>query len=280
MSKIRVDSSVSAQNIKYINSFNLETKFYNQIEFWDKYKNNMDETVRAEVTVNLIPKEVTSVLDVGCGNGTVTNMINRSFVVGLDIVRTPLTELKNHAIQGIINMMPIKPKKIDLILLTEVLEHLDDEMYSEAISEIKRLESEYILITVPSDEDLKLDLCKCSVCGNLFNINHHYRVFDKDNIQREFPEYNVTTIKYETYRIYPNRFLIKIKQTFGVYAYAKDAVCNKCGASSIRPNNSLRYIFGGLNRLDRLFKRCLRRKKPYHLMILLKRKTVKVSEFG
>ena len=48
---------------------NIELKYYDQKEVWKGYDNNITEINRAKKTINLIPDDVKSVLDIGCGNG-------------------------------------------------------------------------------------------------------------------------------------------------------------------------------------------------------------------
>ena len=168
---------------------NIELKYYDQKDVWKKYDNNITEIKRAKKVITLIPDDVKSVLDIGCGNGIVTDMIEKPFVVGLDFAKIPLAQVKTDVIRASIDRLAIKSKKFDLVVLTEVLEHLDDETYIKAIKEIKRLKVNYLLVTVPFNENVELGLCKCSVCGNLFNASYHYRKFDNSWFNKEFLEY-------------------------------------------------------------------------------------------
>ena len=251
---------------------NIERKYYDQKEVWENYDDNITQINRAKETINLIPEDVKSVLDIGCGNGIVTNMIEKPFVVGLDFAKIPLTQVETNAVQASIDRLPTKSKTFDLIILTEVLEHLDDEIYIKAIEEIKRLKGNYILITVPFDENVELGLCKCSVCGNLFHGSHHYRRFDNSWFNEEFPEYSMEKIKYASYSIPPNEKLDNIKYKFGVHTYSEVAVCNRCGNRPIRPNRILKRTFDGLNILSIVIKMFLKIRRPYHQMVLLKRR--------
>lgn len=249
----------------------IELKYYNQEEVWDKYHDNISEINRGKEIVDLIPKNVTSVIDIGCGNGIVTNMINKSFVVGLDFAKIPLVQVNKNKILAAIDLLPVKSKKFDLILLCEVLEHLDDGAYNKTIREIKRLSSPYLIISVPFEENVDLSRCKCDSCGNYFNINHHYRTFDIDTVKGEFPEYVVEKIKYTSCRISSNEKLIKLKHKFGVYLYSDVAVCNKCGGHPMKPNRILRYVFGVLSATDNIKNKYLKIKKPYHVIMLLRK---------
>lgn len=251
---------------------NNELSYYNQNEVWNGY-NNLHERRRAKEVIDLIPNEITTVLDIGCGNGIITNMINKSYVVGLDFAIIPLIQVKTNTIRASINKLPIKKGKFELIILTEVLEHLDNNNYSEAIEQIKMLKGRYLLITVPYKENMACGLSKCSACGNLFKPSHHYRIFDDFSIFKEFSEYNQEKIKFSSKNgIIQNEKLYKFGYKFGVYIYSDFLVCNKCGNRPIHPNRIFKYIFDGLNFFDHVIKRILRIQKPAYLIILLKRK--------
>lgn len=248
----------------------LELKYYNQAKIWDNYINNQLEINRARETLEFIPSFVESVLDIGCGNGTITNLINRRLVVGLDFAKIPLSNVKRDVIQASVDALPIKSKKFDLVLLTEVLEHLQDNLYSRAIKDIKRLEPEYLLITVPFNENLSIGLCKCRLCGHLFNPNNHYRSFDEKWFKIMFSEYRLEKIGYSSYRCPANEMLFSIRQKMGVYSQSSTAVCNKCGGSPLPPNQLLRYMLGGLTLVDHYLRIAAKIKRPYHQIVLLK----------
>lgn len=249
----------------------VELKYYEQKEVWTNYNNNVGEIRRAENVVRLIPEDVKSLLDVGCGNGIITNMIKKPFVVGLDFARIPLNQVKTNKIQGTIDQLPIKSNEFDLIILTEVLEHLENKIYIKATNEIKRLRAKYILISVPFNENIEIDLCKCSVCGNLFNVFHHYRKFSDSWFSTEFPEYELIKIEYKDFGTPPLERLISIGQKFGIYLYSDIAVCNKCGNRPIRPNQLLGYVFRSINFFDKKIKRIFKIQTPYHMILLLRR---------
>lgn len=250
----------------------IELKYYNKEEVWDKYHDNMSEINRGKEIVDLIPIDVNSVADVGCGNGIVTNMINKNFVVGLDFARIPLKQVKKDVIIATVDLLPIKSRKFDVIILSEVLEHLEDDIYNKAIKEINRLSSPYLIISVPFEENVDLNQCKCSSCGNLFNTHHHYRKFGSEWFKHDFPEYDLESIKYTSYRISTNERLMKLKQKFGVYSYSDVAICNKCGGHPMKPNRILRNVFRGLNIIDLILKYKFNNQKPYHMIVLLRLK--------
>lgn len=247
----------------------LELKYYNQQEVWDNYSNNTHEIARAKEIVSYLPDEVKSVLDIGCGNGIITNMIDRELVLGMDFASVPLKNVKRNAICASIDLLPLKKNKFDLILMTEVLEHLSNQIYTKAIQEINRLKAKYLLISVPFGEDLEVNQCKCGLCGFVFNTSHHYRKFDEHWYAKEFPDYDVQLVKYTTNKIPPNLHIVQLKHYCGVYSDYKNASCPKCGGRPISPRTILKYTLGGLRLLDIKIKHLLQIQKPYHQIVLL-----------
>lgn len=249
-----------------------EMQFYDQEKVWEVYDNNDEEQNRADLTISLIPKDAQRVLDLGCGSGHITNKIDKKQVLGVDFAITPLKKVIKNAIQGSIEALPIKPGQFDLILVTEVLEHLDYEHYKKALEEIKRLECAYLLISVPYKEDLRRNVARCQECGTLFHLSHHYQSFDELSFEQMFPDYTIIKTEYCTYFYPMNSFLLEIKQKLGVYDYSDTAQCPRCDGPAVRPNTITRYVFGGINSLSRLVYRAFGIKKAYHQAVLLKRK--------
>lgn len=250
----------------------LELKYYNQKEVWDAYSKNINEIARAREVVSCIPDDVKTVLDIGCGNGIVTNMINKEFVLGMDFAIIPLKNVKKNAICASINSIPLKEHKFNLIIMTEVLEHLSDQIYIKAIQEINRIKAKYLLITVPFEENLEADQCKCGSCGFIFNASHHYRRFNEGWYDESFPNYDVQFVKYASYKIPENPYLIQLKHHCKVYLGFKNGSCPNCGGRPISPRTFPRYVIGGLTLFDSMLKRLLQIQKPYHQIVLLTRK--------
>lgn len=249
----------------------LEIEYYNQKEFWDGYIDNEKEIIRANKTINLIPNDVKKILDIGCGNGIVSNMIRKEVVISMDIAFFPLKQVKNEVLCASIAAIPLKKRTFDLILITEVLEHLTDSIFSKAIFEIKRLDPHYILITVPFKENLEQEMCLCKTCGNIFHSYHHYRNFKELWYLDEFPEYDVVSVQYMSYRIFYCKTVSRLKHFFGIYSSYKNAMCPKCGGSSKNPG-VFNYPFIILNLIEYRFKKIFKLCNPYHQIILLCRK--------
>lgn len=248
-----------------------ELKYYNQNEVWNNYLTNVNEIARAKEILGYIPDDAKKILDIGCGNGIITNMIDKEQVIGMDFAIIPLKNIKKYAVCASIDSLPFRDNALDLVLMTEVLEHLNDEVYKKAIQEINRMKPKYLLISIPFDENLEESLCQCSSCRWLFNSSHHYRKFVEKWYLKEFPEYRPQFIKFTSKRIPQNRHLLKLGHFCGVYSYYLYAVCPKCGNKPTSPNILLRYTLGGLNKIDVLVKKVFNIQKPYHQVVLLER---------
>lgn len=104
-----------------------------------------------------------NVLDVGCGEGYVTDHIKKSkkdiTIEALDFSRETiqiagLIHPKINFSQGSIYNLPFKNDTFDLVIVNEVLEHL--EYPEKGINEIKRVSRKYCIITVPNEPFFRL----------------------------------------------------------------------------------------------------------------------------
>lgn len=123
-------------------------------------------------------------LDVGCGLGYLTEMLGQGFTrVGLeyDIHALKVNHKRSlrNMVQGNISQLPFKEQRFDVIVCSEVLEHLPDGMDSKALKEMARLlkPGGRLLITVPALEGIRAE-------SALRNLGHddpsggeyHYRI--------------------------------------------------------------------------------------------------------
>ena len=254
-----------------------ELQYYNQQQLWEGYLGNSRELARARETVRHIPNDVKTVLDIGCGNGVLTNMIDRDFVVGMDFANVPLRNVTKHAVCASIDEMPFKPDTFDLILVTEVLEHLPESIYLRALDEIARLHAKYLLISVPFDENLNVDVCKCDRCEHTFHPSHHCRTFTDDWYTAQFPGYTVTSVSYTSTMTTKNHTIARLKRQFDVYTDHDLVCCPICGGPTRSSNPYLKYAFKGLTLADIMVKHITGIKRPYHQIVLMTRQPMSTT---
>lgn len=102
--------------------------------------------------------EISTVLDVGCGEGFTLSRLTEANIgkkrEGIEYLDTAI-ELgkKEHPSvkikKGTIYDLPYKDNAIDLVICTEVLEHLEDP--EKALSELVRVSKKYCLLSVPHE---------------------------------------------------------------------------------------------------------------------------------
>jgi ubiquinone/menaquinone biosynthesis C-methylase UbiE len=116
--------------------------------------------LRARKIINNLPKNTLNVLDAGCGSGVYSFYLadKASSIDSIDISHEKISQVKKlsifkniNFIEGDITKLKFKDSKFDLIICSDVLEHIKDD--KKAFSELSRvLKSKgNLLLTVPSD---------------------------------------------------------------------------------------------------------------------------------
>ncbi|RLB30191.1 MAG: hypothetical protein DRG87_05660 [Deltaproteobacteria bacterium] len=194
---------------------------------------------RTPATVDMIPRDVRSVLDVGCGDGSLLRSIDSAIrKVGLDVSYTALSLVSSgHRVLASSEILPFPEHAFDLVMSTEVLEHLPPEVFEASCSEIQRVAKRYVLISVPFHEDLARKQTRCSRCGHVYHIHLHLRSFDFSNLEGVFPSYQLKEYRFSGSRekTYPS-WLIAIRRNYGHrWEWDKDALCPQCGHKERQP---------------------------------------------
>jgi SAM-dependent methyltransferase len=86
--------------------------------------------VLAREIADCIPKEANSVLDVGCGDGTIDGLLLRRrsalSIVGVDVLVRPKTHIVVQPFDGV--HLPFDDRSFDVVLFLDVLHHTTDPM--------------------------------------------------------------------------------------------------------------------------------------------------------
>lgn len=95
-----------------------------------------------------------NILDIGCGGGLFISELQKHGykIIGIDISYNLLSKIRENKILvcGRSELLPFKDNSFNLVLCTEVLEHIFD--LDKALNEIKRIvkNNGYVIITVPN----------------------------------------------------------------------------------------------------------------------------------
>ncbi len=213
-------------------------------EYYDQHWNSIEklslkEEERIKLTISLIPNDVFSILDVGCGDGRITNRLIPQYgrVIGLDSSQEALRHVKAEKIFGSIDLLPFSDRSFDLILCCEALEHLPFSIYPRAIRELERVATKYILISVPNAEDRKQQFVTCPHCGCTFHPWRHVRSFNSTSLTELFKQFYLQTLQVcpQLTRIYPALLVkgAKLLKLIPEHSFPTSALCPQCGYSSL-----------------------------------------------
>lgn len=203
----------------------------------------------------MIPRDVTTILDVGCGDGRIVQRLPKYFkATGVDYSYNSLRQLIGNGVCASSESLPFRDKSFDLVLCCEVLEHLPDEMFKITVAELERISRNQILISVPYKENLRSHDSKCLKCCTIFHIWGHVRRFSNPNLDRLLANKEVNVTRYVGRRApYHSRNLLYVNQRFGNRwaDFSKTTICpNCCNTSFTRtPRNLVTIACGIINLL-------------------------------
>lgn len=223
--------------------------YYNQEEVWKRTNSRTEK--RLEDTLSIVPRNIKSILDIGCGDGRFTNRL-KGFenVIGFDRSKTGLKKLVFLKILGNSDKIPIKDKTIDLVIATELLEHLDDYIFNNTISEIERITKRYILISVPYRQKPYETFVKCKNCALEYSPISHQRYFNKKIIKNLFPDTKkkIKLIGLKRYTPFITPILKRIGHKICEnYLNFNNCICPNCGSTEIKTgfNNKICELYSG-----------------------------------
>lgn len=241
-------------------------------ELWVNYDRSGEIKKKLPLIFNHIPDDVTSIIDVGCGNGEITNHFPEKYkVIGIDSSKEALEYVKKEKIQCFANNIPVEDFSHDMVFSSELLEHLPENIVIKTISEFRRIAKKYIFISVPNKEQLENYLIKCSSCNNKFHAYGHLNSFTVQSLHKLIgKDFRIiwNSAEGKTVKEY-NPFLLKLRHRLAkvYFAPSEYTVCPYCQNKSfpIHKGNIYSKIINGLNLI------MPKKKKKYWLFALFER---------
>lgn len=212
---------------------NTDAAYFDQNVIWGQSPEPYQLQVTADI-LSLLPKAVRTVLDVGCGDGIVTNAIGPQYdVTGVDLSEAALSHVRRPHRVASITQLPFADGSFDLVMSNDVLEHLEEADFAEALKELARVASRYILITVPNAELLAANSTKCLKCGQQYHLNHHRRSMGADVLRGLFGDkFRPVEVRYSGDQTRtPPEMTIGLRHALGWFQRWDKAICPECGSS-------------------------------------------------
>lgn len=169
----------------------------NQVRIWDHFQSEGVDSFRNSaprkrfLVERLLPGQ--RVLNIGIGGGffELIALRRQVDVHSLDPSERAVARVRDElalggkAVVGCASAVPFPSAHFDAIVMSEVLEHLDDRVLAGALAEVRRLlkPGGRLLVTVPFNENLDDGMVLCPCCGERFHRWGHVRSFDRRTLR-------------------------------------------------------------------------------------------------
>ena len=251
-------------------------KIYNKFNWEQLTIKDLKEKISK--IIEFIPEDVVTILDVGCGNGVITNELGKKFnVTGVDRSDNALKYVQTKKIKSVSDNIPMNDGTFDMVFSSELLEHLEEFTFKKTIEEFKRLSRKYIFITVPNNENPDKIAIKCPQCSYTYNRPNHLKSFDLSDFKVLFPDYIIiNSIEYGMKVRYYNRSILKVKKKlspssswvpyYWIPEDNRNTICPKC-----ENEFEYQYKFNPIATIMDVLNASISPKKPYWLFVLLEK---------
>jgi len=201
-----------------------------------------DEVERVKHLLELVPKGHDSVLDIGSRDGYVTNLLENNFkyIIALDLVKPEIESKNIICVEGDVRNLLFEDNSVDVVICSEVLEHIPEIDLQKACCEMARVAKFNIVIGVPYRQDLRVGRTTCDHCGLINPPWGHVNSFNEINIKQLFKELQCVKIRYIGNIRRKTNILSKLLMDyagnpFGTYGQIEP--CIYCGLKLVGPRS-------------------------------------------
>ncbi len=137
---------------------------------------------------DLIPQKGFSALDVGARDGHLSRMLTSYFeqVTALDLEKPTIKHERILPLKGNATNLDFSDNSFDLVLCSEVLEHIPSSSLELVCSEISRVAKNHVLIGVPYQQDIRKGCTTCYTCGGTNPPYAHVNTFNEAFLRKLF----------------------------------------------------------------------------------------------
>jgi ubiquinone/menaquinone biosynthesis C-methylase UbiE len=215
-----------------------EKEYYEADLFWGNGALEDDFSLkRIQSTIAMVPSDVRTLLDAGCGNGVFGRLLlatrQEIRVTGLDRSSSALRFVDFEKFEGNVDALPFPDKSFDCVTCLQVIEHLPVHSYHATLRELARVSRKHILISVPYEERIEENSTRCPSCRTVFNADLHLRSFDMAELRSLMSPYGAEFLEC----VFPNQRrrklyleeLLKRRQRRLDCRIFRSPVCPLCG---------------------------------------------------
>ena len=234
-------------------------QIFDNPDLWEDYDSAGEISAKVPLILEKIPADVESIIDVGCGNGAITNQFPQGMrVLGVDLSEEALRHVTREKLQrSCDDIHGVGDASFDLVFSSELLEHLPSDLVRKTLWEFDRITRKYIFIGVPHEEQLPFYLVKCPECQTSFHAYGHLNSFNADKLGELLGDsYRLiwtTTLGKKVRPYHP--FLLKLRHRYAgkYFAPSPYTICPQCGNRDYPQHrgNLLSKLFNGLNLMVR-----------------------------
>jgi len=220
-------------------------KYYERPELWDPsiYVTGY-ERERMAAAVRFIPDDVTSLLDVGCGNGAFLSFLEAArpgvTACGVEPSRAAVGRkwCTSTIVTGEMSSLPFADQSFDAVSSMAVLEHVPVGQLVGGLKELSRIARRYIVINLPYREHRTR--IRCPECGCGFDPHLHLRSYADSDISALFPTLRITKkqVLSGSEALIPYVVLRLLRREISAARFP-NTVCPQCGHSAVPASRGL-----------------------------------------
>lgn len=209
-------------------------QLYEQAGLWESQKYQDAHYLRKVAVINgIIPADVSSILDVGCGNGAILeNLSPQYWTVGGDRSWSAIKKSQQRLVQMSADSLPFKAHAFSMVMCHQIFEHLPDDILFSSAREMSRVAEQYVMVSVPYQERIEQERARCGNCSTIYNIWGHVRSFQSVNdVRNLFPDFDLRFhVHCGRENVYRSALALWCMQDLGGYWTTNaHAVCPGCG---------------------------------------------------